>query len=103
MRLTQPYYLGAHEVTVAQFRAFVKDARYKTTAERGPADKPETTNPFWSRLRDDQPVAYVSWDDAQEFCLWLSAKEQRTYRLPTEAQWESVADSIPVPEQIRPL
>jgi formylglycine-generating enzyme required for sulfatase activity len=36
----------------------------------------------------DRPVASVSWKEAQEFCLELSRKEGRAYRLPTEAEWE---------------
>jgi formylglycine-generating enzyme required for sulfatase activity len=39
---------------------------------------------------DDLPVASVSWKEAQEFCLELSRKEGKTYRLPTEAEWEYV-------------
>ena len=30
----------------------------------------------------------VSWNDAVAFCEWLSSKEGKTYRLPTEAEWE---------------
>jgi len=45
------------------------------------------TNP--SILKGAQlPVVQVSWDDAVEFCRKLSEKEGRTFRLPTEAEWE---------------
>ncbi|WP_395745259.1 serine hydrolase [Prosthecobacter sp.] len=35
----------------------------------------------------DHPVVNVSWDDAKAFCAWLSQKEGRTYRLPTDREW----------------
>ena len=40
---------------------------------------------------DDHPVVNVSFDDAQDFCAWLSKKESSTYRLPTDHEWSGVA------------
>jgi formylglycine-generating enzyme required for sulfatase activity len=37
------------------------------------------------------PVVQVSWQDAMEYCTWLSAVKKETYRLPTEAEWEYAA------------
>jgi formylglycine-generating enzyme required for sulfatase activity len=100
VEITRPYYMGKHEVTVGQFKAFVKDASYKTQAEKDGKGgrgfdgkefvyKPEFT---WKNLyftqADDQPVVVVTWNDVVAFCEWLSKKEGRTYRLPTEAEWE---------------
>lgn len=36
---------------------------------------------------EDHPVSRISWEDAQKFCSWLSKKEGKTYRLPTDQEW----------------
>jgi formylglycine-generating enzyme required for sulfatase activity/class 3 adenylate cyclase len=41
--------------------------------------------------KDDAPVANLSWADAQQFVEWLSKTTQRSFRLPSEAEWEYAA------------
>ena len=80
MEITQPFYLGSTEVTVGQFRQFVEEQKYQTGDERW-------QNPGFEQA-DDHPVVWVSWHNAVDFCIWLSKKEGKKYRLPTEAEWE---------------
>ena len=37
--------------------------------------------------KEQHSVVYLSYEDAEGFCRWLSAKEGKTYRLPTDAEW----------------
>jgi formylglycine-generating enzyme required for sulfatase activity/predicted Ser/Thr protein kinase len=85
--ISRPFYMGMYEVTVGQFRQFLKGGTYKTDAERRPDVKGTWQNPGYEQS-DEHPVVYVSWNDAAAFCEWLSTKEGQTYRLPTEAEWE---------------
>ena len=93
MRITRPFYLGACDVTRAQLSQFVQESGYVTDAEKGDktaADGKEKDS--WRSVgfeqTDEHPVVNVSWNDAVAFCQWLSKKEDKTYRLPTEAEWE---------------
>src|SRR5262249_55998633 len=82
--ITRPFYLGKYEVTKGQFARFVQATDYQTDAERAGGAN------MWRDFgaTDQHPVTCVSWNDAVAFCKWLSKKEGKTYRLPTEAQWE---------------
>jgi sulfatase modifying factor 1 len=102
VRITHPFLMSTTHVTVAQFAAFVKDSGYVTAAEKEGwaygAWNAKTNQ--WDKLdgaswrhpgfpqTPDHPVVDVTWNDAMTFCDWLSQKEGKTYRLPTEAQWE---------------
>jgi formylglycine-generating enzyme required for sulfatase activity len=101
-RVTKDFYMAVHHVTVAQFRAFVKDTGYKTDAEKDNkgAEGFDRSIPWvvkkaefnWKNpgfdQGDDHPVVCVSWNDAVAFCQWLSKKEGKSYRLPTEREFE---------------
>ncbi|MFD2272051.1 formylglycine-generating enzyme family protein [Undibacterium arcticum] len=111
VRITRAFYLGQHHVTVGQFRRFLEASGYKPESETDgtggygynpdydPAksvrgDAFEGRNPKYSwrnpgfQQGDDHPVVNVTWNDAVAMSKWLSETEGKTYRLPTEAEWE---------------
>lgn len=73
--ISKSYYLGACEVSNAQYERF--DPAHKRF--RGVHGASKT---------DDEPVTFVTWQQAVDFCRWLAEKEGRPYRLPSEAEWE---------------
>jgi formylglycine-generating enzyme required for sulfatase activity len=72
-----------HEVCVSDFSI----GKYEVT--QGQWRRVMGSNPsHFSNCGDDCPVEKVSWNDAQEFIARLNRQSGKTYRLPTEAEWE---------------
>jgi hypothetical protein len=69
------------------------ETRVKDYAAFAAATKHEVEQPSFAQT-GDHPVVNVSWEDARAFCKWLSGKESRKYRLPTDAEW-SAAVGLP--------
>ena len=114
VRITRDFWLGAHEVTVGQFRQFIEASGYVPESVRdgsggygfNPNYDPVHTergdlfdgrdpryswaNPGFAQT-DAHPVVNVTWNDAAAMAAWLSQREGVTYRLPTEAEWEYAA------------
>lgn len=104
-KIAKDYYIGRYEVTIGQFREFVKATGYKTEAESDGMGgtgriRPATFDSgfgqlpafnwqnYGFRVSDEFPVSNVTRKDAKAFCDWLGKAGKRVVRLPTEAEWE---------------
>jgi formylglycine-generating enzyme required for sulfatase activity len=70
VKITKPFWLGKYEVTQEQWQAVMRE------------------NPSGFKGKPQNPVEMVSWDDCQGFLRNLSGRRGKTFRLPTEAEWE---------------
>ncbi len=74
VRISKGFWMGQTEVTQEQYKAIMG-------GEPWSGEK-------YVQESDSNPAAYISWDNAVEFCRKLSQTEGKIYRLPTEAEWE---------------
>lgn len=110
--ITRDLWVSESEISVGQFSSFVSETNYMTDAEKAgeslgkyvivtdPAGKKSGSwemgaglnwkNPGFP-VSDSQPVVHISWNDANEYCKWLSKKTGKGIRLLTEAEWEYCA------------
>ncbi|MBD2297684.1 caspase, EACC1-associated type [Nostoc sp. FACHB-190] len=73
-----PFFMGKFPVTQAQWQAVAALDKVNIDLDSDP-----------SLFKGaNRPVECVSWDDAVEFCVRLSKKTGKIYRLPSEAEWE---------------
>ncbi len=78
------FWMGVCEVTNAQYALFdpAHDSRFIDQQWK------DHTTPGYAANLPDQPVIRISWQEAMDYCVWLSEQTGLEVTLPTEAQWE---------------
>ena len=84
VQVDKPFWMGRFEITNAQFRAYNPAHDSRDEHRHGY----QFGRKGYSMNHPDQPAVRISWQEAMDYCKWLSEKTGMKFSLPTEAQWE---------------
>jgi serine/threonine protein kinase/formylglycine-generating enzyme required for sulfatase activity len=90
-----------HSVYLSDYwidRTEVTNAQYALCVAEGRCEPPITTRYYEDANFADYPVAYLQYESAAAYCLWMAGKTGQVIGLPSEAQWEKAAAWDPVAE-----
>jgi formylglycine-generating enzyme required for sulfatase activity len=100
--------VSQNEITVAQFKEFIKQTKFKTDAETNkssrvydirPGSMKSTSRVTWrpnslgTKAKDSEPVIHVSWNDVTAYIDWLSQNTNKKFRLLSESEFEYILRS----------
>jgi formylglycine-generating enzyme required for sulfatase activity len=82
------YYISIYEITVAQYNEYCKATGKGLPAFPSEEWYQEHDKAKKWEWKDNNPITYLTWKDASDYCVWLSKSTGKNYSLPTESQWE---------------